>query len=191
MSSLNERTKSRIALLASDDLDEEEVGEVRQLIASCPQCRRHWVRVRGCLDILGRSGDADEVMEEADLWPEIGSQVRLMHQRVDRDKFNGWVPALSMAAACIAILVAGQMDVTWRQEGNWPAQSEKLAGGNQQSPWMPISQEVVAPTRVKPFFPNQLRQTSFVSEDWGTILVNRERLLSPAIYRHNDPFRNW
>ena len=189
MSSLNERTKSRIALLASDDLEEEEVGEVRQLIATCPQCRRHWVRVRGCLDILGRSGDADQVMDEPDLWPEIGSQVRSMHQRVDRDKFNGWVPALSMAAACIAMLVAGQMDATWRQEGNWPAPSERLASGDQQSQWVPISKEIVAPPRVRPF-PNQLRQTSFVSEDWGTILVNRERVLAPMLHGLDDPLRN-
>jgi hypothetical protein len=110
MSSLNELMKSQIALLAGDDLeDEEEIRDVRRSIESCPHCRQHWVRLRGCVDVLDRAGRSTERVSSPSLWPSIGSRLQRTSY-VRRDRFNGWVPALSMAAACIALLVAGQMD---------------------------------------------------------------------------------
>jgi hypothetical protein len=110
MTGLSERTKRQIALLAGDDLEAEQSEEIRRSVDACPDCRRHWLRVRGCLDVLERAGKANEPTPEISLWPAL--EVRLRPASVARraDKFNGWIPALSMAAACIALLIAGQRD---------------------------------------------------------------------------------
>jgi hypothetical protein len=128
MSGLNELMRSQIALLAGDDLeDDEQIREVRSSIESCPHCRQHWVRLRGCIDVLDRAGRSADGAAVPSLWPAIGSRLQKT-SCVRRDRFNGWVPALSMAAACIALLIAGQMDTVSPQE--LPASDQaKLFGG--------------------------------------------------------------
>lgn len=192
MNGLNERTKQRIALLAGDDLDDEEVAEVRRLIIACPDCRQHWVRVQGCLDVLDRGGalESEEVLKEPGLWPAISSRLRPSAASSHRRKFNGWVPALSMAAACIAMLAAGQLDATWQQEGSWPARSERMASGIQRSRWMPISQETLAPARAVPL-PNSSDRSQFPGDDWGAVLVNSERIRFSVLNTRRDPLNNW
>jgi hypothetical protein len=109
MNGLNELVKCQIALLAGDDLEDEQTAEVRRSIESCPHCRQHWVRLRGCVDVLERVGRSGEAVSGPSLWPAIESRLQRTVS-VRPGKFNGWVPALSMAAACVALLVAGQMD---------------------------------------------------------------------------------
>lgn len=109
MSGLNERSRRQIALLASDDLDKAQAEEARRSINSCPHCKGHWTRVRDCLDLLERAGKESAPVPDFSLWPAVES--RLIPSSVRRlERFNGWVPALSMAAACIALLIAGQME---------------------------------------------------------------------------------
>lgn len=117
MSGLNERSKRQIALLASDDLDELQAEEARRSIDSCPHCRTHWTRVRGCLDVLERAGKESASVSGFSLWPVVES--RLTRSTVRRpERFNGWVPALSMAAACIALLIAGQLERSPQEFGD-------------------------------------------------------------------------
>ena len=109
MSGINERTKRQIALLAGDDLEGVPAEEAQRSVDSCPNCRGHWTRVRGCLDVLERVGKQAEPASGSSLWPVIEAQLCRPVVRAP-ERFNGWVPALSMAAACIALLIAGQMD---------------------------------------------------------------------------------
>jgi len=109
MSGLNERSKRQIALLAGDDLEGLTADEARRSVESCPKCRGHWTRVRGCLDLMERAGKESEPVDGGSLWPAL--EARLTRPVVLRaERFNGWVPALSMAAACVALLIAGQME---------------------------------------------------------------------------------
>jgi Zn-finger nucleic acid-binding protein len=109
MSGLNERSKRQIALLASDDLDAIQAEEARRSIDSCPHCRGHWTRVRGCLDLLERAGKESASVPDFSVWPAVESRLAPSSVRKP-ERFNGWVPALSMAAACIALLIAGQLE---------------------------------------------------------------------------------
>jgi hypothetical protein len=134
MSGLNERAKRQIALLAGEDLEDGQVEEARRSIELCPECRGHWVRVRGCIDVLDRVGKSAEPVPGSSLWPAIESRLRPTVVVRRPERFNGWVPALSMAAACAALLLAGQLDGIAPQEtspgapgelmeanvGNWP-----------------------------------------------------------------------
>ena len=110
MSELTARTKRQIALLVGDDLEVTEQAEARQSVESCPMCREHWVRLRDCMDAIEYAGKSVDVRPGASLWPRIESQLRSSVVVRRSERFNGWVPALSMAAACIALLVAGQHD---------------------------------------------------------------------------------
>ena len=109
MSFLNERSKRQIALLAGDDLEGEQVGEAQRNIDLCSDCRQHWIHVRGCLDVLDRAGKTTWP-QDSRLWPAIESRLRSTVTPARPQEFNGWVPALSMAAACIALLIAGRLD---------------------------------------------------------------------------------
>jgi len=110
MSGLNERSRRQIALLAGEDLEGEAYDEAVRSVQSCPDCRSHWVRVCGCLSLLDRAGKDAAASSGRSLWPEVQRRLRSVSVARGPEKFNGWVPALSMAAACIALLVAGQMD---------------------------------------------------------------------------------
>lgn len=110
MSRLNERSRRQIALLAGEDLEGVPAEEARRSVESCPNCRGHWARVRGCLDLMERvAKEGAEAGDGASVWPAL--EARLSRPVVrGSDRFNGWVPALSMAAACIALMIAGQME---------------------------------------------------------------------------------
>ena len=110
MSEFNERSKRQIALLAGDDLEGVSAEEARRSIEACPKCRGHWTRVRGCLDLMERAGkECPEPADGVSLWPAL--EARLSRPVVLRaERFNGWVPALSMAAACVALMIAGQLE---------------------------------------------------------------------------------
>ncbi|HEX6987330.1 MAG TPA: hypothetical protein VF170_18275 [Planctomycetaceae bacterium] len=136
MSELNERARRQIALLAGDDLEGEPAEEARRSIGACPECRRHWVRVRGCLDVLERVAKAAEPVPGPSLWPALESRLRPAVTVRRAERFNGWVPALSMAAACIALLIAGQMDGVPAQDSA-VADQEALAGAMQVN-WPPL-----------------------------------------------------
>lgn len=119
MSSLNERSKRQIALLAGDDLAASQADEARRNVESCPHCREHWARMRGCLNTLERVGKLSSPMSQASLWPVLESRLAPASPRGPA-RFNGWVPALSMAAACIALLIAGQREARPLQEVEEP-----------------------------------------------------------------------
>lgn len=162
MNGLNERTKRRIALLAGEDLgeDDDEAREVRRLIATCPVCRQYWMQILGCLDVLDRcdvSGEVEASSQPSDntspgVWREIAPRLQGSKAKTRRRPFNGWIPALSMAAACVVMLVAGQMDVSWRGEGNWAAVSGRAVGNDQHPGLISISQRVLTPAGPAPFW---------------------------------------
>lgn len=155
MNALNERTKRRIALLAGEDLDvdDEEARDVRRLIANCPECRRYWMRIRGCLDVLDRCDVTEDDGNSSDarggstpgVWREIEPRLHSLSAKSRRRTFNGWIPALGMTAACIAMLVAGQMDVSWQRDGNWSAMSNRAVADDPHSGWISISRRDLRP----------------------------------------------
>lgn len=171
MAVLSERAKKQIALLAGGDLDGEEALEVRRGIESNLEHRQQWIRCCGCLDVLEKSGSLIAAPEGPSLWPAIEARLRPAEIRRP-EKFNGWVPALSVAAACIAVLVAGQMEGTTAPEATIPQVQANFLSGNRlhhpvvdfspsrmvgrviglssESPWPPrprISQDVVSGQR--------------------------------------------
>ncbi|MBA3316270.1 MAG: hypothetical protein M3552_06690 [Planctomycetota bacterium] len=127
MNGLSELVKNQIALLAGDDLENEQTADVRRSIESCPHCRQHWVRLRGCVDVLDRVGRSEGPVSGESLWPAVESRLQRTVS-VRPGKFNGWVPALSMAAACIALLAAGQLDGVSPQEMSAADQAVLFSG---------------------------------------------------------------
>lgn len=91
-----------MALHVGQDVDGGSAGggsaaELRQHIAGCPSCRQHWYGLQQSQRAL-RSPQT-EVVSRGSLWP--GISARLPARR--EPSFNGWIPALAMAAACLAV----------------------------------------------------------------------------------------
>jgi len=129
MAVLSEHAKRQIALLAGGDLDGDEALEVRRIIESSAEHRQQWIRCCGCLDVLEKTGSLVATPDGPSLWPSI--EARLRPSVVRRpEKFNGWIPALSLAAACIAVLVAGQMEGTASYEAGVPQMQASFLSGN-------------------------------------------------------------
>ncbi len=108
MSLLNSHTKLQIALLAGDDLEGAEAGETRGQVESCPDCRRHWTRVRGCLDVLHRTDSG--VRPAGSLWPAIEDRLLATSQPLRPRRSRAWIPVFSIAAACLAVALAATTD---------------------------------------------------------------------------------
>lgn len=112
----------QIALLAGEDLDGGEEATARRHLDECPKCRRHWVKVRGCLDVLERVA-VEEAKPYRSLRPAVEARLRPNAMPWREKRYNGWTPALSLAAACITLMAVGQVGLALRPDpaSTWPS----------------------------------------------------------------------
>lgn len=100
------QAKAEIALWVGGDLDETCARQVRRHVMQCPCCREHWQRLQTGLQPLQAVQDVRPAPEET-LWPRISATLNAESGwRVNR--FNGWVPALTVAAAILAMFALVQ-----------------------------------------------------------------------------------
>jgi hypothetical protein len=110
MTAPDEIDRRRIALLWGDDLEGSYVAETEQKVSSCPKCKAHWERICEASSALRESADGSHPMGVGDsIWPSVRRKLDAARVRRARDpegagsNFNGWVPALTVAAACLAL----------------------------------------------------------------------------------------
>ena len=102
------RAQSDIALWAGHDLDESDLSELHAHLQVCPGCRGYLEDMRALLRLMEECPLRNEVEEvsprEISLWPSLASRlVSIPAPRTDR--FNGWVPAVAVAAVCFAMVL--------------------------------------------------------------------------------------
>lgn len=118
------QAKTEMALWVGDDLDEASARQVERHVAVCPECRDALVALRQSQSVLQalagskHAGDVDAALLKPassnlvrlasdgfeSLWPAVSR--RLPGQSGARmRRFNGWLPAAAVMAACVAILV--------------------------------------------------------------------------------------
>ncbi len=134
MSLLNGQTKRQISLLAGDDLEGPHADEARGYVETCPDCRRHWTRVRGCLDVIQRTEGAQRTDAGArpvgSLWPTIEGRLGPTVVPRPEPRFNGWIPAFSMAAACAAVVAVAVTNPAGESNASrWPTSAGMSAAG--------------------------------------------------------------
>ena len=97
--------KIEIALAAGNDLDEHSGSALQEHLGRCPSCRQRWNDVRTALETLQvRCDISDEMPEHVTVWPQVSRRLAKMERDLRRERFNGWIPAGAVAAACLAIL---------------------------------------------------------------------------------------
>lgn len=99
------RAKSEIALWVGNDLDENDEQQVARHVARCPQCRDHATELKASLQFLQRPSDDQAIAPQGSIWPAMTAKLAAVDASRHMDRFNGWVPALTVAAACLAIVL--------------------------------------------------------------------------------------
>jgi hypothetical protein len=100
------RAKTAIALWVGDDLDASSVNDLQSHLAECPVCRDRWLDMRRSLDVLHRvETPIDDRGQSGNIWPSVAARILRRNQARQPQDFNGWVPALAVSAACLAIAV--------------------------------------------------------------------------------------
>ncbi|WP_145365015.1 hypothetical protein [Stratiformator vulcanicus] len=99
-----------IALLAGDDLEDTQVEPVRSKVDSCPHCKNHWNEVTRSLEVLESTAEDVTPSIEDSVWPEVSNRIRRTRNiRPSQSEAARWVPAMSFAAACIALFAVTSM----------------------------------------------------------------------------------
>lgn len=95
-----------IALFVGHDLDDpRERDDVKRHVATCPDCREHYRRMKGALKVLSRADAPETYTTTGSLWPELASRIDARRHSGPRGRFNGWAPFVAMTAACLVLMV--------------------------------------------------------------------------------------
>ncbi|MCY2964163.1 MAG: zf-HC2 domain-containing protein [Planctomycetota bacterium] len=99
--------RADLALLAGNDLDAATRLEVERHVVTCPECRAHWQELQSSQQALEQSrGTAVVVsLETSSVWVDVQRQIRVVDERSRRGSWRGWLPAVAMAAACLAVIL--------------------------------------------------------------------------------------
>lgn len=124
------RAQTDIALWAGNDLSESDCQSLQRHLEACPKCRGYKAHMQAIMQVMDECplrDEADEASKSAvagGLWPSLASRlVSLPTPQVDR--FNGWIPAIAVAAVCLAMLmVASPQDAFPPKNSTVPANAE-------------------------------------------------------------------
>ncbi len=99
------RANAEIALWVGNDLDESAERSLRRHLAKCPGCRKHWRKMKASLRMLQENDEDLSETRDISLWPRLSVALATAEeQNAHGSRFNGWVPALAVAAACLAMI---------------------------------------------------------------------------------------
>lgn len=98
------RAKLEIALWVGDDLDGNASDELKHHLSECAPCRQHRDRLKSSLKPLHDSDAASMFSINDSLWPNLLTQLPKRPADSEPSEFNGWLPALAVCAACLAIM---------------------------------------------------------------------------------------
>lgn len=95
-----------IALFVGHDLDDpRDRDDVKRHVATCPDCRAHYRRMKGTLKVLAHADAPETYTTTGSLWPELAGRINDRRPTGPRGRFNGWAPFVAMTAACLALMV--------------------------------------------------------------------------------------
>jgi len=101
------QAKADIALWIGEDLpDRSRRDQLRRHVSACADCRRHYKRLKGTLQVLEHA-DREQTFDVSDsVWPELARRIQQNSEARSRGaRFNGWLPFVAMTAACVALVV--------------------------------------------------------------------------------------
>lgn len=97
------RAQLEIALWVGNDLDGSAVEGLQQHLSECSPCRRHWERLKASLKRLKDPVVSGARSMHDSVWPDLISRLPSRSAEPQPVEFNGWLPALAVIAASVAI----------------------------------------------------------------------------------------
>lgn len=95
-----------IALYVGRDLDDpRDRDDVKRHVATCPDCRQHYRRMKGALKVLSQADAPETYTTTGSLWPVLASRINERATLAPRSRFNGWAPFVAMTAACMVLML--------------------------------------------------------------------------------------
>ena len=115
------QAKAEIALWVGNDLDESTERSLKRHLSQCLSCRKHWRRMKATLRMLQEADEVPSATEVGSLWPRLSAALSAADdQNARRSRFNGWVPALAVAAACLAMISLSNSTAPVEPQSNAP-----------------------------------------------------------------------
>ena len=107
--------RTDIALWVGNDLEDGQELRVERHVASCPQCREYAHEIKSSLHALQKPAVPDV---GGSLWPRLSARIASLDSDRRRERFNGWLPAVTVVAASITIITLLEMQEPARTAGN-------------------------------------------------------------------------
>lgn len=129
------QAKSELALWVGGDLTESSALELERHVAVCPSCRTvreglsasHTALQTVAARTAGpaqeectrREANRPRPTSDSSIWPAVSARISRSEQSRSQ-RFNGWVPAMAVSAACVAILFVAVQNATQSTRGFRP-----------------------------------------------------------------------
>ena len=104
------QSRNAIALKAGCDLDPVAQRELKQHLHECPHCRQHHREMLSSMKALQFAESQTDMIESESLWPEVSLRIRARRPGARPQRFNGWIPAAGVLAACLLIAVVSNQN---------------------------------------------------------------------------------
>jgi len=95
-----------LALWVGKDLEDKGRRiELKRHLAVCPQCRDSHKQLRGAMSVLHQTDDGKIIAPSKSVWPSVSAGIAYHEESHRLNRFNGWVPAMAVTAACLTLLL--------------------------------------------------------------------------------------
>ncbi|MDA0834949.1 MAG: zf-HC2 domain-containing protein [Planctomycetota bacterium] len=121
--------EQNLALWVGGDLDEASIRDLEEHLALCSHCRAAGRRLKSAQRVLVKAshvettrsvksrstenstttnGGQTQLLRSLDesIWPNVSRGLRALEARKRKQRFNGWIPAAAVIAACLAIILS-------------------------------------------------------------------------------------
>ena len=97
------QARTEIALWVGNDLEEGGELRIERHLAGCPMCREYAHEMKASLQVLQAPRPVPDV--GGSIWPRLAARIAGLESSPRLERFNGWLPAVTVVAASIAIIV--------------------------------------------------------------------------------------
>lgn len=126
------RAKTGLALWVGEDLpDAAEVAALRRHVSRCPSCARYLSQLQASQEAL-RAAQSGPPAFVTSIWPQVKSEIVRHEKQKRQERFNGWIPAVAMAAAVLMIVGVsfgpqlGTPSGVWQGDGQFSSLSKGM-----------------------------------------------------------------
>lgn len=101
-----EQIQNDIALWVGNDATPQEAEQVRQHLATCPECRAQAQRLKTAMAMVGRSTPEPTYDTTDSLWPAIARRLPQRPRKTPETSWRRWLPSVAATVVAAGVMVA-------------------------------------------------------------------------------------